>query len=104
MYSGYAVLPSSIVLVGMARRNDEHFAGLFDGKDVGNFGRTGILDVACGTTCQGEEDATDDIEAEAKKHRVRQRADGALDGAIAGIKHNTRSKRNTRGQGKGSKS
>ena len=104
VYSGYAVLPSSIVLVGMARRTDEHFAVVADGKAVGNFGRTGILDIVCRTTCPGEDDATDDIEAEAKKHRVQQKAEGAVNGAMAGVKRDAKSKRNTRSQSKVSES
>ena len=99
VFSGYAVLPSSIVLVGMARRMDEHFAVVSEGKDAGNFGRFGILDFVCGTVCQGEGDAMDDMEDEADKHKVQERAQGALNGAVSGIKGRGRPK-STRNQGK----
>ena len=100
VYSGYAVLPSRIILLGMARRNDEHFACVADGQATGNFGRTGILDFVCGTTCSGEDDALDDFQAEAEKHQVKERAQDAKDGAIAGLKGRQRAKGGGRGQSK----
>lgn len=66
VFSGYAVLPSSIILLGMARRTDEHFSVVDDGKAPGNFGRWGVLDFICGTTCQGEDDAMDDVQREVR--------------------------------------
>ena len=100
VFSGYAVLPSDIVLVGMARRMDEHFAVVAEGKDAGNFGRFGLLDFACGTICQNEGDAVDDIQSEAEKHNVTQRASSAINGAVAGIKGKSKSKPSTRSQSK----
>ncbi len=95
VFSGFAVLPSSIVMVGMARRADEHFATTYDGKVAGNFGRFGVLDLVCGTACRGEDDAVDDLQAEAEKHNVPERAEGVMDGVASGLK-NRRSKANTR--------
>lgn len=100
VFSGYAVLPSSILLVGMARRTDEHFAVVDEGKAVGNFGRFGILDFVCGTVCQDEGDAIDDIETEVEKHRVKERAESSANGAMAGIKGKPKSKPSTRSQSK----
>jgi hypothetical protein len=98
VYSGYAVLPSSILLVGMARRQDEHFAVAYDGKAPGNFGRFGILDLLCGTTCSNGDDAVDDMQAEAEKHNVQERAGNAVDGFVSGMKIKARP--NTRAQRK----
>ncbi len=94
IYSGYAVLPSTIVLLGMARRTDEHFAVVFkdNAAAVGNFGRWGILDFVCGTACSNEDDAVDDLQKEAEKHNVKSRGQSAIDGAISGIKGKTRSR------------
>ncbi|KAK3056137.1 hypothetical protein LTR09_002643 [Extremus antarcticus] len=97
VYSGYSVLPSSIILGGMARRTDEHFAVVHKGKTTGNFGRFGILDLVCGTTCSNEDDAVDDMQAEAEKHNVQERAGNAMDGLVSGIKGR---RPNTRGQRK----
>lgn len=97
VFSGYYVLPSNIILLGMARRNDEHFATVSDGNAPGNFGRTGILDFICGTTCQSEDDAADDIRAEAEKHNVKQRAGNAVDGAVSGIRGKPKSKQGNKG-------
>lgn len=99
VYSGYVVLPSSIVLVGMARRTDEHFDVVYDGKPAGNFGRFGILDFVCGTTCREDDDAVDDIQEEAEKHHVRERAEGVKDGIASGLK-GRKTKANTRAQRK----
>ncbi|RMY30910.1 hypothetical protein D0866_07667, partial [Hortaea werneckii] len=53
VYSGYAVLPSSIVLAGMARRADAHFAAVRDEKPAGNFGHLGLLDFMLESAVQG---------------------------------------------------
>lgn len=103
VYSGYTVLPSSILLLGMARRTDEHFAVVDDGKKAGNFGRWGLMDFVCGTTCQDENDAIDDLQKEAEKHSVKQRAEGALDGVVSGIKGKQKGKGGAKGQSKQSK-
>jgi hypothetical protein len=100
VFSGYSVLPSSIVLLGMARRTDEHFDVVYEGEDAGNFGRTGILDFCCGTTCQSEDDAMDDFQKEVDKHQVKERADDAINGAASGIKGKGRSKQSNRGRSK----
>lgn len=103
VYSGYAVLPSNILLLGMARRTDEHFAVVDEGKAAGNFGRWGVMDFVCGTTCQEGDDAADDLHKEAEKHGVKDRAQNAMDGAVAGVKSKQRSKSGNKGQGKSSK-
>lgn len=69
IYSGYAVLPSRILLAGMARRTDSHY----ESKGEGNFGHWGVLDWACGTTCGGEADVMDDLRDEADEHNVQER-------------------------------
>ena len=102
VFSGYAVLPSSIVLLGMARRMDEHFAAVDEGKAIGNFGRSGVLDFICGTTCKDEGDAFDDLQSEAEKHSVKQRAENAVNGAVSGIRGKQRPKQGIRGRGQAS--
>jgi hypothetical protein len=86
VYSGYAVLPSGIVLPGMARRTEAHFASVKANKSVGNFGHLGLLDLMCGTTCSDEVDLVDDFQSEAEKHRLQERAEDAVQGAIDGIR------------------
>lgn len=83
VYSGYAVLPSSIVLAGMARRTDAHFATAKDSAHAGNFGHWGVLDFACGTSCRGD-DVMDDLQDEAEKHQVQRRVSEAMKGAKDG--------------------
>jgi len=80
IYSGYAVsfLPSSILLPGMARRVDAHYAT--NGK--GNYGHWGILDWAFGTSCAtGESDIVDDLREESDKHDVRDKMGNAMNDA-----------------------
>lgn len=74
-YSGYTVLPSTIMLRGMARRTDAHM--MSQGK--GNYGSMGVLDWANGTTLGA--DVVDDLKEEAEKHHVKERSAGAIDGA-----------------------
>jgi hypothetical protein len=100
VFSGYSVLPSTIILLGMARRNDEHFDVVYEGDVVGNFGRTGVLDFCCGTSCQGEDDAMDDIQKEVEKHQVQERAEGALNGAVSGFKAKGKAKQSSRNRSK----
>lgn len=100
VFSGYAVLPSSIILLGMARRTDEHFAVVDEGKAVGNFGRWGLMDFVCGTTCAGEDDAMEDMHQEAEKHNAKERAQTAMDGVTSAIK----GKRSKQGAKQGKKS
>ncbi|PSN62056.1 hypothetical protein BS50DRAFT_136377 [Corynespora cassiicola Philippines] len=74
-YSGYNVLPSTIMLRGMARRTDAHMMA----KGKGNYGPTGVLDWAHGTTLGA--DVVDDLHAEMEKHHVQERAGRAMDDA-----------------------
>lgn len=68
-YSGYAVMPSTILLSGIARRTDAHY--LSQGK--GNFGHWGVLDWVFGSTCPGEADIMEDLQDEAEKRKVKER-------------------------------
>jgi hypothetical protein len=74
-YSGYNVLPSTIMLRGMARRVDAHM--LSEGN--GNFGPLGVLDWVHGTTLG--RDVMDDLKAEMDKHDVQERSGQALEDA-----------------------
>ncbi|KAI9728624.1 MAG: hypothetical protein M1828_002730 [Chrysothrix sp. TS-e1954] len=74
--SGYNVLPSTIVLAGMARRQEAH---LLNGG-AGNFAPYGILDFVLGTTVGGN-DVMDDAQDEARKHDVQGKANKAAQGA-----------------------
>lgn len=68
-FSGYRVLPSTILLSGMARRQEAHY--LCAGK--GNFGVFGVMDWCCGTGVEGEDDVMDDVAKEAEKRDVKGR-------------------------------
>lgn len=57
-YSGYAYIPSAIILPGMARRVDNHFLA----KGEGNFAAFGLLDWISGTSVAN--DFADDMKAE----------------------------------------
>lgn len=70
-YSGYSILPSTIMLKGMARRVDAHM--MSQGK--GNYGPLGVLDWVNGTTLAGK-DVVDDLGDEMEKHRVEEKANG----------------------------
>jgi hypothetical protein len=74
-YSGYSVLPSTIMLRGMARRTDAHMMS----QGQGNFGSIGVMDWAHGTTLGA--DVVDDLKAEMDKHDVRERGAKAINGA-----------------------
>lgn len=74
-YSGYNVLPSTIMLKGMARRVDAHM--LSEGK--GNYGPLGVMDWFHGTTLGA--DVMDDLQQEMEKHNVQERTGKAIDGA-----------------------
>jgi len=84
IYSGYAVLPSSIVLAGMARRTDAHFATAHANGEACNFGHWGVLDLIFGTNCKDTASVMEDLQDEADKHRIEQRAVKAAQGAIRG--------------------
>ena len=74
-YSGYNVLPSTIMLRGMARRVDAHM--MSEGK--GNYGPIGVMDWAHGTTLGA--DVMDNVMEEMDKHNVQERAGKAIDDA-----------------------
>ncbi|EME87618.1 uncharacterized protein MYCFIDRAFT_181000 [Pseudocercospora fijiensis CIRAD86] len=69
----------------MARRIEAHFDSVTAGKDMGNFGRLGLLDLLVGSTCKDEDDVLDDINEETEKHNVKERAQGAANSAMDGI-------------------
>ena len=60
-YSGYNVLPSGLVLGGMARRQERHLMG----GGQGNYGCWGLVDFAAGTSMG--EDVIEDVRGEAEK-------------------------------------
>lgn len=64
-YSGYNVLPSGLILGGIARRRECHMMG--DGE--GNFGCYGIMDFVLGTSLGRDviEDVTEEVEEEVQK-------------------------------------
>ncbi|GAB1316496.1 Fatty acid hydroxylase domain-containing protein [Madurella fahalii] len=74
--SGYAVIPG-IVMGGIARRTAVHHCG--GGGSSGNFGNWGVLDWAHGTSLG--RDVVGDLHAEAGKHALKERAEGAVDDA-----------------------
>jgi hypothetical protein len=75
VYSGYNILPSTIMLRGMARRADAHMMS----EGEGNFGSLGVLDWIHDTTLG--KDVMDDLKAEMEKHHVEEKASNAIDGA-----------------------
>lgn len=75
VYSGYNILPSTIMLRGMARRCDAHMLS----EGGGNFGSLGVLDWCHGTTLG--KDVVDDLKAEMDKHNVQGKAERAIEGA-----------------------
>ncbi|KAF2672454.1 sterol desaturase family [Microthyrium microscopicum] len=74
-YSGYSVLPSAILVKGMARRTDLHF--LTKGK--GNFAAFGAVDWISGTSVGG--DVVDDLKAEWDKHDMDDKVQDGADKA-----------------------
>jgi len=71
-YSGYTVLPSHIMVRGMARRVDNHFIV----KGRGNYAAFGAVDWIAGTSVGG--DLVDDLKAEWDKRDGDQKlAEGA---------------------------
>lgn len=93
VYSGYTSLPSAIILGGMARRNEAHFASVREGQGIGNYGRLGLLDLVCGTTCPDEDDVMDDIHDEAEKHDVPDRVADAVGSGISKLDKKQKSRR-----------
>ncbi|KAI9691836.1 MAG: hypothetical protein M1822_007908 [Bathelium mastoideum] len=85
-YSGYSILPSTIILAGMARRVDGHMMN--DGQ--GNFGASGVLDWAFGTSIGG--DVMEDLKAEMEKRNVEGRAENAVGNAVSNFKGKAKGK------------
>ncbi|KAH8728784.1 hypothetical protein GQ44DRAFT_824061 [Phaeosphaeriaceae sp. PMI808] len=75
VYSGYNILPSTVMLRGMAHRTDAHMMS----EGEGNFGSLGVLDWVHDTTLG--KDVIDDLKAEMEKHQVDEKAGNAIDGA-----------------------
>lgn len=74
-YSGYSILPSGIILPGMAQRIDYHFLVRGDG----NYSAVGVLDLVSGTSVGA--DVIEDVKAEWEKHSGEQRLIDAGDKA-----------------------
>lgn len=85
VFSGYSVLPSAIILPGMARRTEAHFDSVKRGKQVGNFGHLGLIDFLLGTTSSSESTIVDDVQDEAKEHQLQERIETAVQAALAGM-------------------
>lgn len=76
VYSGYSVLPSTILLAGMARRQEKHV--MSGGR--GNYAPYGILDFVHGTTL-GDADVIDDLRQEVGKRDVKGKANRVIESA-----------------------
>lgn len=105
--SGYTVVPG-IIMGGITRRNAAHYGAGHCGSDSGNYGAWGVLDWGCGTGMRGSgRDIEEDVRAEARKHRVRERgekgASDALDKVGDGVDNLRKGAKNRKG-GKGSSS
>ncbi|KAH7068854.1 hypothetical protein BKA63DRAFT_569725 [Paraphoma chrysanthemicola] len=74
VYSGYNILPSTIMLRGMAKRTDLHMMS----EGEGNYGPLGVLDWVHDTTLG--KDVMEDLKAEMEKHHVEEKASNAIDG------------------------
>jgi len=75
IYSGYSVLPSLILVKGMARRVDNHF--LSSGK--GNFGAFGAVDWISGTSVGGN--VVEDLQKEWDNHNMTDKVQGGANDA-----------------------
>jgi hypothetical protein len=75
-YSGYIVLPSTILIRGMARRTDAHFLA----KGKGNYTAFGAVDWVAGTSVGGPE-VIDDLKKEWDKHGMGEKVNEGLDDA-----------------------
>ncbi|KAK8191318.1 uncharacterized protein BKA78DRAFT_250579, partial [Phyllosticta capitalensis] len=87
VYSGYSVLPSGILLSGMARRADAH--AMNGGK--GNYAPIGVLDWLHGTSVGS--DVSDDVRQELEKHDVKERAGSTVDEAASKLNVKRKSKK-----------
>ncbi|KAK3078681.1 hypothetical protein LTS18_006898, partial [Coniosporium uncinatum] len=74
-YSGYNVLPSAILLAGMARRADAHV--LSGGK--GNYGAWGVGDWVCGTSVTGDK-GVQEVEERGIEDKIQRAVSEALEG------------------------
>ena len=102
VYSGYQVLPSNILLTGMARRQETH---IFSGGR-GNYAPYGLLDFFQSTGL-GEEDVFDDLGKEAQKRGAKGKARGAINkahDAVDGRDEDHEEEANTNGGRRGKKS
>lgn len=73
-YSGYNVLPSALILGGIARRQEQHLSG--DGR--GNFGCFGLADLILGTSLDDDllEDIQEEVHEKKKAMKGKARAAG----------------------------
>lgn len=71
----------------MARRNEAHFASMRENRDIGNFGRRGVLDFVVGTTCPDEDDVMDDIQDETEKHNVQEHFSDAVGSGLRNLQN-----------------
>ncbi|EME49403.1 hypothetical protein DOTSEDRAFT_119115 [Dothistroma septosporum NZE10] len=86
VFSGYAVLPSTILLAGMARRIEAHFDSVQPERQRGNYGHLGLTDFVMGTSCKGHSSTLlDDIQDEAEKRAFQERIDEAVHAAMASM-------------------
>lgn len=84
------MLPSSIILGGMARRMESHFATFSTRRMATNFGNLGVFDLILRTSSPSSGDLMDDVQTEASKHRLKERTGALLDGAQAGLQEEER--------------
>lgn len=84
-YSGYAVLPSTIIFAGMARRTDAHFEEARKRGPDGNFGHLGLMDLICQTSLSTANDFVQDMKTEAEKHELEDQVQAAVAKAMAGL-------------------
>lgn len=81
--SGYTIVPG-IIMGGIARRNAAHYGAGHCGSDSGNYGAWGVLDWVGGTGMGGR-DLQDDVRDEAAKHRIRERGERRVSGALEAV-------------------
>lgn len=93
MFSGYTSLPSAIIIGGMARRNEAHFASVRENRGIGNYGRLGVLDLMVGTTCPDEDDVMDDVHDEVEKHNVQEHISDAVGSGMTKVQNKQKSRR-----------
>lgn len=104
--SGYTIVPG-IVMGGITRRNAAHYGAGHRGADSGNYGAWGVLDWGCGTGLRrghGEDTIEDDLRAEARKHRVRERGEKGASDALEKVGDGIEGlRRGAKGRRKGAK-